>query len=131
MFFLLFDIVLSALAMFFMPESPYYLITKGQEIKAKASLQWLRGTDNVSQELEDLKRSYRDQQMLGKTGYGDLFSKGVYLRPFLIMIGLMFFQQFAGINAVLFYLKDVFIKAGSDMDAGLSAFLVGVVQVRI
>ena len=33
-------IVLSAVAMFFMPESPYYLIGKGKEGEALTSLQW-------------------------------------------------------------------------------------------
>ena len=32
--------VLSAVAMFFMPESPYYLIGKGKEGEALTSLQW-------------------------------------------------------------------------------------------
>ena len=120
----------SAGAMFFMPESPYYLISKENEAKALASLQWLRGTKNVSGEMDELKRAYREQASLGNLGYKKLFTDGVYLRPFLIMIALMFFQQFAGINAVLFYLKDVFIKAGSTMDPGLSAFIIGIVQVN-
>ena len=91
--------------MFFMPESPYYLITKNNEAQAIKSLQWLRGTDNVKDEIEDMKRAYRDQQMIGNVSYGELFKDGVYLRPFLIVMALMFFQQFSGINAVLFYLK--------------------------
>ena len=47
----------------------------------------------------------------------------------LIMLTLMFFQQFSGINAVLFYLTDIFIKAGTDIDPGLSATIVALVQV--
>ena len=35
-----FSAVLSAAAMFFMPESPYYLIGKGKEEEALKSLQW-------------------------------------------------------------------------------------------
>ena len=91
--------------MFFMPESPYYLITKNNEAQALKSLQWLRGSDNVKDEIEDMKRAYRDQQLIGNVSYGELFKDGVYLRPFLIVMALMFFQQFSGINAVLFYLK--------------------------
>ena len=47
----------------------------------------------------------------------------VYGVPLLMCMVVMFLQQFCGINAVLFYLKDIFIKAGSDMDPGLAAFI--------
>lgn len=42
---------------------------------------------------------------------------------------LMFFQQFSGINAVIFFTVPIFQSAGSTMDANLSAIIVGVVQV--
>lgn len=113
-----------------MPDSPYFLISKGKEGEALKALQWLRGTTEVKGELEELKRSHRAQLLLGDVSYLDLVKKQVYLKPFLIMIALMFFQQWSGINAVLFYLKDVFIKAGSTIDAGLSSFIIGIVQVN-
>ena len=91
--------------MFFMPESPYYLITKGKDEEALKALQWLRGSENVKDELEEFKREFRDQKQLGNISYVDLLTDGVYLRPFLIVMALMFFQQFSGINAVFFYLK--------------------------
>ena len=95
----------SAVSMFFMPESPYYLITKGKDKEAAKALQWLRGSENVNDELEDFKREVREQKQIGSVSYIKLLSDGVYLRPFLIVMALMFFQQFSGINAVLFYLK--------------------------
>ena len=91
--------------MFFVPESPYYSITKGDESKAATDLKWLRGTSDVTEELEELKRAYGDQQLLGNVSYIKIFVDRIYLEPFLIMIALMIIQQFSGINAVLFYLK--------------------------
>jgi hypothetical protein len=45
-------------------------------------------------------------------------------------MALMFFQQFSGINAVIFYLQDIFDASGTDMELpGLSAFIVCLVQV--
>ncbi len=39
--------------MFFMPESPAYLLSKDMEEEARRSLQWLRGESyDVSKELE-------------------------------------------------------------------------------
>ena len=41
----------------------------------------------------------------------------------------MFTQQFSGINAVMFNLQPIFLKAGSQLDAGISAFIIAMVQV--
>ena len=91
--------------MFFMPETPYYLITKNKEHEAKKSLQWLRGMENVNNELNELKRAYSEQNKLGKVSYMSLITNKVYFKPFFIMNALMFIQQFSGVNAVMFYLK--------------------------
>ena len=91
--------------MFFMPESPYYLVAKGKNDQALKSLQWLRGSENAKDVLEEVKREFREQKLIGSVSYVNLFTDSVYLRPFLIVMALMFFQQFSGINAVFFYLK--------------------------
>lgn len=41
----------------------------------------------------------------------------------------MFFQQFSGINAVIFYSEGIFKQAGGNIDPQLCVILVGVVQV--
>ena len=88
-----------------MPETPYYLITKNKEDEAMKSLQWLRGNKNVKTEMEDLKRAYKQQMLLGKVTYNNLLRNSVYSKPFLIMTILMLIQQFSGVNAVMFNLK--------------------------
>jgi MFS family permease len=42
---------------------------------------------------------------------------------------LMFFQQFSGINAVIFYMLPIFESAGSTLDPAIASIIVGVVQV--
>lgn len=42
---------------------------------------------------------------------------------------LMFFQQFSGINAVIFFTVDIFKMAGSSLDPNFCSIIVGVVQV--
>ena len=91
--------------MFFMPESPYYLVAKGKDVQALKSLQWLRGSENAKDVLEEIKREFSEQKLIGSVSYVNLLTDAVYLRPFLIVMALMFFQQFSGINAVFFYLK--------------------------
>ena len=91
--------------MFFMPESPYYLVAKGKNAQALKSLQWLRGSENAKDVLEEVKREFREQKLIGSVSYVNLLTDSVYLRPFLIVMALMFAQQFSGMNAVTFYLK--------------------------
>ena len=116
--------------MLFMPESPYHMIMKGNESGARNSLQWLRGKAyNIEPEMEEMKKTHKEQMEIGTVSIGEFLSKREYILPCLIMLALMFFQQYSGINAVLFYLTDIFISAGSDLDPGLAAFLVTLMQV--
>ncbi|CAM6031837.1 unnamed protein product, partial [Sphagnum compactum] len=50
------------------------------------------------------------------------------LKPLLISLGLMFFQQMSGINAVIFYTTSIFKDAGSTIDESLCTIIVGVVN---
>ena len=48
-----------------------------------------------------------------------------YVRPLFISLGLMFFQQMSGINAVIFYTVSIFEKSGGRVDSNLSSIIVG------
>ena len=123
--------ILTILVMLSMPESPFYLVRKNCEDDALKSLIWLRGSNaDVNSELEDLKKSYKKQRESPTFSYGKLFTEGIYFKPFIVVLVLMFNQQFSGINAVYFNLKPIFLKAGSQIDAGLSAFIISIVRVR-
>ena len=123
--------ILTILAIIFVPESPFYLVGKNREEDASKSLIWLRGsTFDVNSELEDLKKSYKKQRESPAFSYAKLFTEGVYFKPFIVALALFFNLQFSGVNAVYFNLKPIFLKAGSQIDAGLSAFIIGIVRVR-
>jgi SP family facilitated glucose transporter-like MFS transporter 8 len=48
---------------------------------------------------------------LPKAGVQDLFNRA-YIRPVIVGVGLMVFQQFVGINGILFYASETFVSAG-------------------
>lgn len=96
-------------SMFLIPETPRWYISKDKKKSARKALQWLRGRDtDVSQEYSEIGKNHREQQLDdGSEGIGDLFSYR-YMKPLLISLGLMLFQQMSGINAVMFYTVDIF-----------------------
>jgi hypothetical protein len=65
----------------------------------------------------------------GEAKLSDLFSVRSNLMAFIISLALMLFQQFSGINAVIFFAQDIFEAAGSTLDPALCTMIVGVVQV--
>ncbi len=47
----------------------------------------------------------------------------------MISMALMFFQQFSGVNAIIFYSASIFQEAGSTIDRFISSIMIGVVQL--
>ncbi|XP_065334432.1 facilitated trehalose transporter Tret1-like isoform X1 [Cloeon dipterum] len=115
------------IGMCLIPETPRYLISKDRTSAAKKALQWLRGPDyDITSEYSEIERSHASTQK-DEPRLIDLFTKG-NLRPLSISVGLMFFQQLSGINAVIFYTVSIFRMAGSSVDDNLAAIIVGVVN---
>lgn len=50
------------------------------------------------------------------------------LTPLFISLGLMFFQQWSGVNAVIFYTVSIFDAADSAIEKNLATVIVGITQ---
>ncbi|XP_049826346.1 facilitated trehalose transporter Tret1-like isoform X2 [Aethina tumida] len=108
------------------PETPRWFISKGKEEKSKDALRWLRGSDaNIDKEFNELAENQKQSEE--NFNVKDLFTKN-NLKLILIVLGLMFFQQMSGINAVIFYTTNIFKTAGSTLDNSLCTTIVGVVN---
>ncbi len=99
------------LLLFFVPETPRYLKLKGNETGARAVLAKLVSAEEAEKEISEIRASLSDHHS------GKLFSYGV----FVIFVGLTLsiFQQFVGINVVLYYATDIFKGMGMTTNASL------------
>ena len=67
--------VMMSVVMFFMPETPYYLITKGKMEQAEKSLSWLRGKQyDTTKEMGELLATYQDQIKTGSVSVKQLLT---------------------------------------------------------
>uniref|UniRef100_A0A8D8N7G9 Facilitated trehalose transporter Tret1 n=1 Tax=Culex pipiens TaxID=7175 RepID=A0A8D8N7G9_CULPI len=115
-------------AMFIVPESPTYLVKTGRRSEAAVALKWFWGPNCNTQNAVEAIQSDLDA-VKGEAKVSDLFTKAVNRNALFIALLLMFFQQFSGINAVIFYTVPIFQSAGSTMDPAICGIVVGVVQV--
>lgn len=118
--------------MFFMPESPYFLIMKGRTDDAEIALMRLRGYNSrqsVQEELQRIKSATEDQ-MKQRGRPRDLIATRGTRRALAVMFGLIFFQQFSGVMAILSNAQEIFdITPGSSLTSSQSAIVVGVIQI--
>jgi MFS transporter, SP family, galactose:H+ symporter len=97
------------LGMFFLPETPRWLVRRGHADKARAILSRIRDTSDVDAELREIESSLAHAVEHGN--WRDLLSPA--LRPALIVgIGLAIFQQVTGINTVIYYAPKIIQSAG-------------------
>ncbi|GAA2970389.1 sugar porter family MFS transporter [Lentilactobacillus parakefiri] len=89
-----------------LPESPRYLVEKGNIDEARDVLHELRAKTN-----EDPDKELSDIQMVANQPKGGLKELFTFARPAVIVaILLMLLQQLVGINSVIYFLPQVFIK---------------------
>jgi sugar porter (SP) family MFS transporter len=107
--------------LFTIPRSPRWLVEKERINEARAVLQ-LIGEENYEQELREIVESIRSEQQ--ETGER-LFSRKHRL-PIFLAVSIGLFNQLSGINAILYYLPDIFMRAGfSKVSSNLQAVVIG------
>ncbi|GMY27458.1 sugar transport protein 13 [Fagus crenata] len=109
-------------------DTPNSLIERGHLEEGKAVLKRIRGTDNVEPEYLELVEASRIAKEV-KHPFRNLLKRRN--RPQLIIAAsLQIFQQFTGINAIMFYAPVIFNTVGFGGDASLySAVIIGAVNV--
>jgi len=107
--------------LFTIPRSPRWLAKKGRVVEAKSVLQ-LTGDENFEHDLQEIVQSITVEQ---KQAAERLFSRR-YLFPIFLAVTIGMFNQLSGINAILYYLNDIFSHAGfSQVSGNIQAVVVG------
>ncbi|KAK4877991.1 hypothetical protein RN001_010497 [Aquatica leii] len=131
--------------LFFLPESPAWLISKNRTRDARKALEFFhkyqpqpenKNTSFAEMQLVVLVRENaikeRERQELSKNGAMQLlkmFGQPIGYKPIFITIGLYFFQQFAGIHVIIFN-GVIFVKEmGTTIDPYLATIYIGVMRL--
>lgn len=107
--------------LFTIPRSPRWLVKKQKLDEARQVLK-MTGEADYETQLQAIAASIGAEH-----GHADepLFS-GKYRLPIFLAVSVAFFNQFAGINAILYYLNDIFASAGfSKLSSSLQAVFIG------
>jgi len=121
--------VIFLVALFFIPESPRYLVSKGRDEKALQVLTSLYGTDVARAKLDEIRATYAEDH---RPRLSDIKGNGLFgIRP-IVWAGIMLavFQQLVGINVIFYYGETLWKLAGVSEEAALQRnILSGVVSI--
>ncbi|KAK3013642.1 hypothetical protein RJ639_009258 [Escallonia herrerae] len=112
----------------FLPDTPNSLIERGQQEKARAMLEKIRGTENVHEEFQDLLEASETSKQVQHPWKNIRQRK--YRPQLVITLLIPFFQQLTGINVIMFYAPVLFKTLGFGDSASLmAAVITGLVNV--
>ncbi|XP_041349326.1 proton myo-inositol cotransporter-like [Gigantopelta aegis] len=94
--------IVQLIAFLFLPESPRWLVGRGRDEEARAVLERIRGTDDITKEFNEIQEAVVEDKLCGD-GFviTKVCSTPHVRRALLIGCMLMFFQQVCGINTVM------------------------------
>ncbi|CAK9212610.1 unnamed protein product [Sphagnum jensenii] len=114
----------------FLPETPNSLVQRGKLEAGRTVLRKIRGIDNVETEFKDLQIAATADAELIQNPFKNVLLQRRYRPQLIISVLLQFFQQFTGINAIMFYAPVLFQTIGFASNASLySAVITGAVNV--
>ncbi|KAL3750200.1 hypothetical protein ACJRO7_011221 [Eucalyptus globulus] len=119
--------LLQIFGLFFIPESPRWLIKVGQEKEFEATLQRLRGKSvDISREATDIRDYTETFERESQSRIVDLFQRR-YTHSLIIGVGLMVLQQFGGANAFAYYASSIFESA--DFSSSFGTRSMAIIQI--
>ncbi|WEG10755.1 sugar porter family MFS transporter [Pullulanibacillus sp. KACC 23026] len=120
--------ILFFILLFWVPESPRYLLKKGEQTEAKAVLERINGPFVAKAEMTAINAALRDESK--SPGFvGELVKKGFKI-AMLVAVVLAAMQQFTGTSAVAYYAPIIFKQSGAGANAALiETIMIGAIKV--
>jgi len=107
--------------LFTIPRSPRWLVKKGRVEEARTVLR-MTGDEDYEHDLQEIVASIGEEQSRATE---KLFTRK-YAFPIFLAVSIGVFNQLSGINAILYYLNDIFAHAGfSKVSGNLQAVAIG------
>lgn len=122
--------ILFFVLLFFIPESPRFLVSKNQDEQAKRIMGKVsyNSEQTISTEVNEIKKTIHSESSNG-TFLKELFKKGTRMALF-IAVMCSVFQQLTGVSAVAYYAPVIFKNAGAGTNAAMiETVAIGLVKV--
>ena len=101
------------LGMFFVPESPRWLVKNGDAERARGILSRIGGAAYADEEIASVRQTLNDSE-IHRVHFRDLLAPKVF-KIVLIGCALAVLQQWCGINVIFNYAQEIFSGAGYDI----------------
>lgn len=117
--------VLFLALLFFIPESPRWLVLKGKKDRAREILRRIGGERSVDRQIVEIEASFQGE----RASWGQLFASP-YRKLLLIGSVLAILQQATGINIVMYYAPRIFTSVGLDTSSAIGhSVIIGLVML--
>ena len=120
--------VVFLVALFLIPESPRYLVSRGRDAEATKVLTSLFGPAEAERKIGEIRASFSADH---RPSFRDVAAPGTVFRP-IVWAGIMLatFQQFVGINIIFYYGETLWKLAGVSEELALQRNIVsGLVSI--
>ncbi len=117
----IFPAIILGTGMLFMSDTPRWLVKTGRDDEAKKAFQRIEPEIDADSEISEIKKILKDENTDKKFEF-----KKWMAAPLLLGIGLMFCQQWTGINTIIYYAPTILKIAGFNSNSSAIWATVGI-----